>query len=337
MNMNRRQEQIKFLNDVRSHQMTIINDDGGVCRTIRFMQPNTSNRYFDITTWPDHLCISGDMGTYVFSRLRDMFEFFRSDKLYVNYSDWGEKLEAVGKYGGYMEFESEYVLDSIKKRIGYLCDEFIPDLYEDLDNYTKSEYPSIEIITKAFKEDAIEHFENADLDEYRHASEIDDWESNVFPKMSLHGYEGNDWDYEWLSSKRMSWHYKWCCHAIAWAVKQYDRHQQPIVIPSHYQAVKPCSIPYIQILGFEEDRELELFFGDYSISLERDPSDDGSHCWWYMRVDDEQGNTLCDGWIDDSSALTAIGALKMACSSAEIDFSDKAASHVLRAIKGLNE
>lgn len=230
-----------FLKDVRNHQMTIINDDGGVCRYLRFKQPNTSNRYFDITTWNGHLCISGDMGTYVFSRLFDMFEFFRDDKLRVNYGYWGEKLQSISRFGGYMKFDSDEVLKSIKERIDYLADEYIPVYYSDLSFSVKDEYPSIEAITKAFKREAIEHFENSELDEYRHVGTIDEWESDVFPNMSLHGYESSEWDYEWLDSKRMSTNFKWCCYAIVWAIKQYDRHQKPIIIPSHYQAVTPCS------------------------------------------------------------------------------------------------
>lgn len=51
-----------------------------------------------------YLCYTGDMGTYVFQRLTDMFEFFRTDreykkrnggKLAVNLSYWGEKLQAT--------------------------------------------------------------------------------------------------------------------------------------------------------------------------------------------------------------------------------------------------
>lgn len=239
--MSRPFTQKEFLKDVRNHQMTIINDDGGVCRYLRFKQPNTSNRYFDITTWNGHLCISGDMGTFVFSRLFDMFEFFRDSKLRVNYGYWGEKLQSVSRFAGYEVFDSHYVLESIKERINYLAEEYIPEYYDDLKSSVKSEYPTIEAITKAFKQDAIRHFENSELCEYRHAGTIDEWESDIFPNLSLHGYEGNDWDYEWLSGKRLSYNYKWCCYAITWAIKQYDRHQQPIIIPSHYQALTPVS------------------------------------------------------------------------------------------------
>lgn len=99
VNMNAEQQ---FLKDVEKHQMVIIRDDG-VSRHIRFKKPGTSCMYFDLITWPGCLCYTGDMGTYVFQRLEDMFEFFRTDriyrndtnKLYINLGYWTEKLIAV--------------------------------------------------------------------------------------------------------------------------------------------------------------------------------------------------------------------------------------------------
>jgi hypothetical protein len=57
---------------------------------------------FDVVTWPGHLSISGDMGCFVFTRVDDMFTFFRGheDAPNLGYSaKWGEmtleKLEQV--------------------------------------------------------------------------------------------------------------------------------------------------------------------------------------------------------------------------------------------------
>lgn len=72
-------EEQRFLNDVANHEMIIIRDDG-VNRHVRFKRPNSSCMYFDLITWPGHLCYTGDMGSYVFRRLEDMFEFFRTDR-----------------------------------------------------------------------------------------------------------------------------------------------------------------------------------------------------------------------------------------------------------------
>lgn len=90
-----------FLRDVKDHVMEIRQDDG-LYRSIRFQKPGRWTYGFDITTWPGYLCISGDMGCFVFARLPDMFEFFRGQKphikgdktLGINLGYWAEKVQA---------------------------------------------------------------------------------------------------------------------------------------------------------------------------------------------------------------------------------------------------
>lgn len=97
-------DQQRFERDVADHVMTIVRDDG-VDRHIKFRRADDSYYWFEILTWPGALCIRGDCGTYVFSRLTDMFEFFRTDrgndpnKLYINEGYWCEKLLAVNSNG----------------------------------------------------------------------------------------------------------------------------------------------------------------------------------------------------------------------------------------------
>ena len=72
-----------FLKDVAEHQMTVLRDDG-VNRHVQFRRPGTICMGFELITWPGYLCYTGDMGTYVFRRLEDMFEFFRTDRYIVD-------------------------------------------------------------------------------------------------------------------------------------------------------------------------------------------------------------------------------------------------------------
>lgn len=67
-----------FLRDVAQHEMTILHD-AGEFRHIQFKKPGSSSFSFTITTFPGYLVMTGDIGSWVFTRLRDMFEFFRSD------------------------------------------------------------------------------------------------------------------------------------------------------------------------------------------------------------------------------------------------------------------
>lgn len=94
-----------FMQDVGKHCMTILRNDG-VDRHIQFRQPGTSSYWFDLVTMPGILMISGDMGTYVFSRSYDMFEFFSAAQRYakvgellIHPSYWSEKLLAVDTDG----------------------------------------------------------------------------------------------------------------------------------------------------------------------------------------------------------------------------------------------
>jgi hypothetical protein len=79
----------RFQETISEHQLTVIHDDG-LHRHMRCARPQSSDRYFNITTWPGFLCISGDMGCYVFQRVTDMFQFFRSDDLAINPGYWAE-------------------------------------------------------------------------------------------------------------------------------------------------------------------------------------------------------------------------------------------------------
>lgn len=67
-----------FLKCVSEHNIEILRNNG-VNRHIRFKKIGTTDAMFDIVTWPNHLCITGDYGSYLFSRIHDMFEFFRKN------------------------------------------------------------------------------------------------------------------------------------------------------------------------------------------------------------------------------------------------------------------
>ena len=107
----------QFLKDVAGHEMTVLADVDipGVkgygpthSRCLRFAKKDQSwHQYFYITTWPGYLCINGDMGCFVFARLPDMFEFFRTPEerpaLSINPDYWGEKCEAADRRTGALD------------------------------------------------------------------------------------------------------------------------------------------------------------------------------------------------------------------------------------------
>lgn len=115
----------RFLNDVKDHKIEVINNNG-VFRHLRFSK-GSFDQQFDIVTWPWRLCFTGDMGTYVFSRVDDMFNFFRrkpetSNGLYINLGYWAEKVLAVDKHGGVKEYSTERLIEVV---------------WSDVDNYVE--------------------------------------------------------------------------------------------------------------------------------------------------------------------------------------------------------
>lgn len=190
-----REVEARFAKDVADHKMTILSENG-VNRCIRFVESKGSfNMYFTITTWPQYLCISGDMGCFVFTRLHDMFEFFRSpsEKLTINPQYWAEKCDAQDRRTGGID---EYDAEELKSAIKYRFDEH--------------EFSSKSAKTACWKE--IERDILCAETEYEAHSFGHRFESNGFRLT-------NFWEHKLRS---YTYHFLWCCYAIAWAIKQYD-------------------------------------------------------------------------------------------------------------------
>lgn len=201
----------RFLNDVKYHQINIVKDDG-VNRFIRFKKDKSSTYWFDLVTWPGFMCISGDCGTYVFSRLNDMFEFFRmadndfnkrKDRLLnINPSYWGEKLEATGR-SGYMEFDSDIFAQRVKEYFDIYMAEDIED--EELK----------EELWDAIENDVLS---NSHDGEYRAYDAVHNFR---FTSDDKERFEFVDF-FDSGSTERYTFHYLWCLYAIVWGIQKYD-------------------------------------------------------------------------------------------------------------------
>lgn len=66
----------RFLINTANHTMKIHRDDG-IYRHLEFSRNGSNSYRFDLVTWPGYLCVTGDMGTWTFSRIADMFDFSR--------------------------------------------------------------------------------------------------------------------------------------------------------------------------------------------------------------------------------------------------------------------
>lgn len=200
--------QESFLKDVAEHQMTVLHEDG-VYRHVRFAKPGTSCMSFNLVTYPGHLVYSGDMGNFVFERLRDMFEFFRTDREHgvgINPGYWSEKVEAADtRCGGVEKWSMDLFCDAVKR---------------DFDQHW------------ADTEDTEARDECWQEVEDRVLNASDEWEAVEAVRGFEHeGFEFTDfWEHR---LKAYTHRFLWCCFAVAWGIQQYDAAkaaQQPTAI-----------------------------------------------------------------------------------------------------------
>ena len=116
------------------HHKTIIERDDGVYRHIIFKAPGTNSYRFEVITWPGYLTVTGDMGTWTFSREWDMItQFFTVGTASgINPGYWSEKIEA-GTHGGRDHICYEFSEDGFFKALNGYLDEWRDNLDEEDD------------------------------------------------------------------------------------------------------------------------------------------------------------------------------------------------------------
>lgn len=205
----------RFLKDVAEHEMIVVRDNG-VSRHVRFQKPGTYCMHFDLITWPGYLCYTGDMGTYVFRRLEDMFEFFRTDRqhmhlrdgktLAINLSYWGEKLESVDRHGGYREWNKAKFEARIRE-----------DFAEWLDGCD---------LEPEQKKEAAERLVDEVLGSLDDGGKENAYRAAMDFEIDGHGFPFQDW---WeVDSDDYTFRFIWCCYALAWGIQKYDESKTAI-------------------------------------------------------------------------------------------------------------
>lgn len=213
----------RFLRDVAAHEIIVIRDDG-VNRHIRFKRPETSSMYFDLITWPGHLCYTGDMGTYVFQRTEDMFGFFRKRGLdCIDCGYWAEKIVAADRTG-VSKFSHEKFQSMVRSRVADDEENNKPD--DDAQAIAKHAAAYAEL--RAAVKDEVE---NADDNSTRCYDAANDFRHDGEAWQEFHGkdaeFEFTDvWDDFDFATKQYTFRFLWCCYALAWAISQYDAAKQ---------------------------------------------------------------------------------------------------------------
>lgn len=179
----------RFRQDTANHELTVLHEQG-LYRHLRLRSPRSSEYWFDVVTWPGSLAIRGDVGEdYVFSRVEDMFTFFRGKGINPHY--WAEKL------GGGQRSVKEYSAD--------LARQLVVEHFVDAVRFGDAPRG----LGKAIRAEVL----NEDLFDDREARE-------AIESFSYKGFEfGDVWEWDLHDYDRG---FLWCCHAIVWAISRYD-------------------------------------------------------------------------------------------------------------------
>jgi len=189
----------QVLIDVKYHSIAVLRNEG-VRRHLRFQKPGTSAMLFDIITWPGCLCYTGDMGTYAFSRVHDMFPFFRSEHNSISPGYWSEKLIAVDKHGGYQVFDAA----TFESRVTEHFDAWVED------------NPRLKHLAPDLWKEIEEHFCFSDTNECVAYAAIDSFKSDVVPSFWFQDF------FDGGGTERYTHRYIWACRAIVWGINQFD-------------------------------------------------------------------------------------------------------------------
>jgi hypothetical protein len=186
--------------------------NNGIYRRVVFKRrENAWLHRFELVTWPGALCIRGDVGTYVFSRLNDMFEFFRSpmkegdERLYIDANYWAEKLIASdcnGRRGdGVMRYDSDLFCDYVKRR------------YVEHVRARMHGKPDERRALRSALEDDVLSMADEGEDAARRAA--DDFECEGFRLTDFWEVELRDYTTQFI----------WALYAIAWGIREFDKVQ----------------------------------------------------------------------------------------------------------------
>lgn len=192
----------RFDRETAHHMMTVLHDDG-LYRHLRFMPkpPASSAYWFDLITVPGALIFQGDGETFAFRRVRDMFEFFRSNpdrntrRISPDY--WAEKLTSNR--------------DAAETYSRELFEQTVTEHLTD----AEQRWPGIKDGWKLHADDPFDY----DLDHEESARQALAEFSYV---VADHGetFEFSD-TWEW-DLKDFDWWFLWACHAIVAGIAQYD-------------------------------------------------------------------------------------------------------------------
>lgn len=202
----------RFLRETADHVMTIAHDDG-LYRHLKFRHTGkcySGYYWFDLITVPGALIFQGDGDSYVFSRMPDMFEFFRSPVGQINPHYWGEKLTSRRR-----DEAKSYDEDLFRQQVSEAVAEAMEsgDLPGLADAVRRDVFEDGEIHYEQGARQALEDFKF-------YLDESDRYDYNKRPDFVF--VDTYEWDL-----KTWDWWFLWACHAIVWGIAKYDGRSVP--------------------------------------------------------------------------------------------------------------
>lgn len=205
--------QDKFNKDIVDHNINIIKDDG-VHRHL-YCSSGSLTQHFNVVTFPSYLVYTGDMGTFVFQRIEDMFELFRgaTDMGYV-----ASKVEA----GKTKDFSDALAKEEVEAYLNdHLNEEELELDWERWSEATRANHDEpmsldeyVEIITQEATEEVLE----GDLSEHYWYHTLNNFISDTDPDIELF----SDWP-EGGIGEHISYRLDWAVAAIKWTINEYDK------------------------------------------------------------------------------------------------------------------
>lgn len=192
-----REARERFAADREGATTTVLKDDG-LYRHLHFDFPKASWSWCEVVTWPNMLVLRGDLGCWSFSRVEDMFGFFREpeDVARMDPVYWAEKLVPGGRDSAKTYDPSRapaYVLQTVAEH----ADQH-PRLAQDVEDV---------------------FFADADLSTENGLREAVALFDERFPEYAIDGFRFpvDKWDLH-----RYSPWFLLACVVLPWAIGQYD-------------------------------------------------------------------------------------------------------------------
>lgn len=204
----------QFLVDVEEHEMQMLKN-GVSYRHVLCTGSDKNYSSFEIITWPGHLCITGDPGTYVFATIGDLFSFFRSKELKINPGNSKKKLKSACELFGVKEFSFEAFRDRVK------------DYYDSFAEDNEDELGSLEMqkLWEEISESVLDEGEQGEFFAY-HAVQEFEW---TFHKDGVKlTFDFQDFFLDGGNTEAYTHHYIWCLYAIVWGINKYDKYKDSL-------------------------------------------------------------------------------------------------------------